>query len=262
MAMGSHSATSSTDPSGVIPSAATAPLAETSAVSGPAVAAAEPRATPVPSSTREATLTLLLRRGRATASELASALGVSVQAMRRHLRSLEDEGLVQASPAGEGPGRPSNRWQLTAKAQDHFPDGSEQFALSLLESISGSLPAETLQGLLAQQALHKAQQYRARIGDGPLQQRLERLVDLRRQEGYVAECAPDQDGRAWLMRELHCSVMRIAEQFPCVCDQELSLIRHTFPDCAVERVQWRLEKGHSCGFRLCPTAHAEHHLPA
>ncbi|MGB5136244.1 MAG: iron-sulfur cluster biosynthesis transcriptional regulator SufR [Prochlorococcaceae cyanobacterium] len=242
------------------PSAATAPPAAPSAVTR-SEPAAESRATPIPSSTREATLSLLLRRGRATASELASALGVSVQAMRRHLRSLEDDGLVQASPAGEGPGRPSNRWQLTAKAQDHFPDGSEQFALSLLESISGSLPAETLQGLLAQQALHKAQLYRARIGEGPLQQRLERLVDLRRQEGYVAECAPEQDGRAWLMRELHCSVMRIAEQFPCVCDQELSLIRHTFPDCAVERVQWRLEKGHSCGFRLCPTVAGEHHDP-
>jgi DeoR family suf operon transcriptional repressor len=48
--------------------------------------------------------------------------------------------------------------------------------------------------------------------------------------------------------------MRIAEQFPCVCDQELQLIRHTFPDCQVERVHWRLEAGHSCGFRLTPLA--------
>ncbi|MCP9927266.1 iron-sulfur cluster biosynthesis transcriptional regulator SufR [Cyanobium sp. CH-040] len=247
--MGSHSATSTTDTAGVTPPAATPPVPTTSA------------AAPPQSSTREEALSLLLRRGQATASELAHALEVSVQAMRRHLRSLEDDGLVQASPASEGPGRPSNRWQLTAKAQDHFPDGSEQFALSLLESISGSLPAETLRSLLAQQAVQKAALYRARIGDGPLQQRLERLVELRRQEGYVAECAPDQNGRSWLMRELHCSVMRIAEKFPCVCDQELSLIRNTFPDCAVERVQWRLEQGHSCGFRLCPTAGDESRNP-
>jgi DeoR family suf operon transcriptional repressor len=37
-----------------------------------------------------------------------------------------------------------------------------------------------------------------------------------------------------------------------VCDQELQLIRSTFPDCQVERVHWRLEQGHSCGFRLSP----------
>lgn len=247
MAMGSHSATSTNDTAGVIPSTTITPLVMASAPAQP--------------STREATLSLLLRRGQATAGELARSLEVSVQAMRRHLRSLEDDGLVQASPASEGPGRPSNRWQLTAKAQEHFPDGSEQFALSLLESISGSLPAETLHQLLAQQALHKATQYRARIGEGSLRQRLERLVELRRQEGYVAECAPDHDGRAWVMRELHCSVMRIAEQFPCVCDQELSLIRHTFPDCSVERVQWRLEQGHSCGFRLSPTVSSPENGP-
>ncbi len=204
-------------------------------------------------STREAALTLLLRQGEATAGDLAEHLEVSVQAMRRHLRSLEEDGLVEASPAQEGPGRPSNRWRLTSKGQGRFPDGSDDFALGLLQSMAGSLPAETLQTLLDQQALRQAGNYRRRIGEGALPQRLERLVELRRQEGYVADCSPDpEQPRAWLICEYHCSVMRIAEQFPCVCDQELQLIRHTFPDCQVERVHWRLEKGHSCGFRLIP----------
>jgi DeoR family suf operon transcriptional repressor len=203
--------------------------------------------------TREAVVSQLLRRGDATAAELSAALGVSVQAMRRHLRSLEDAGLVQASSAAEGPGRPSNRWQLTAKAQGLFPDGSEDFALGLLQSMVGSLPAATMERLLSQQALRKAESYRTRIGQGTLHQRLERLVDLRCEEGFVSECSPDPQGNGWLMREFHCSVMRIAEQFPCVCDQELKLIRQTFPDCQVERVQWRLEQGHACGFRLRPT---------
>jgi DeoR family transcriptional regulator, suf operon transcriptional repressor len=204
-----------------------------------------------PASTREAVLSLLLRQGESTAGELAEHQAVSVQVMRRHLRSLEDDGLVESTPAPEGPGRPSNRWRLTAKGQGHFPDGSDHFALGLLQSLAGSLPAETLQGLLNDQALQQAGVYRSQIGEGALQQRLERLVELRRQEGYMAECARDPNhAQAWVISEFHCSVMRIAEQFPCVCDQELQLIRHTFPDCQVERVQWRLEKGHSCGFRL------------
>jgi DeoR family suf operon transcriptional repressor len=200
--------------------------------------------------TRQAALTLLLRRGQATATLLAEQLGVSVQAMRRHLRSLEEEGLVEASSTGAGPGRPSNHWQLTAKGQGQFPDGSEDFALGLLASMAGSLPPGTVQTLLEQQARDKAVSYRRQLGDGSLQQRLERLVELRRREGYVAECSSDGDG--WLVSEFHCSVMRIAEQFPCVCDQELQLLRQTFPDCSVERVHWRLDQGHSCGFRLAP----------
>lgn len=202
--------------------------------------------------TREVVLSLLLRQGEATASQLAESLEVSVQVTRRHLRSLEEDGLVEASPATDGPGRPSNHWRLTERGHDHFPDGSEHFALGLLDSIASSLPAGTIQQLLKRQSVEKALLYRGQIGSGSLTERVERLVDLRRREGYVAECRPDPDGSGWLMSEFHCSVSRIAEQFPVVCEQELDLIRHTFPDCQVERVHWRLEGGHSCGFRLQP----------
>lgn len=210
------------------------------------------------SPTRDAALALLLRHGECTAADLATHLGVSVQVTRRHLRSLEDDGLVEASPSSEGPGRPSNHWRLTSKGQSRFPDGSEHFALGLMESLAGSLPANAVQDLLEQQARQKATDYVQQIGNGSLKERVERLVELRRGEGYVAECEPDssQNPGGWVLSEYHCSVMRIAEQFPCVCDQELQLIRHTFPDCTVERVHWRLEKGHSCGFRLIPTTGA------
>ncbi|MFM7312357.1 MAG: iron-sulfur cluster biosynthesis transcriptional regulator SufR [Cyanobium sp.] len=214
--------------------------------------------------TRDAALSILLREGESTAADLAQRLGVSVQVMRRHLRSLEEDGLVEACSSHEGPGRPSNRWHLTSQGHERFPDGSEHFALGLLQSISASLPPETLRTLLIQQACEKAEAYRRQIGDGPLPQRLGRLVELRRQEGYVAELRPDSelpasaapDPEAWILSEFHCSVMHIAEEFPVICDQELQLIRHTFPDCEVERVHWRLEEGHFCGFRLSPGAQA------
>lgn len=204
--------------------------------------------------TREATLTLLLRQGEISASALADELGISVQAMRRHLRTLEEEGLVEASPITAGPGRPSNQWRLTQRGHQHFPDGSDAFALNLLESMTKSLPPETLATLLDRQAHEKADSYRHQLGDGPLEQRIRRLVSLRSQEGYVSEMVPAESGRGWYINELHCSVQRIAEEFPAVCDQELQLIRMTFPDCRVERVHWRLESGHSCGFQICPSS--------
>lgn len=213
------------------------------------------RTTSSPGPTRDGVLALLLRRGEATAADLAETLKVSVQVTRRHLRGLEEEGLVEASPSAEGPGRPSNHWRLTAAGHSRFHDGSETFALGLLQSLSSSIPSETMAKLMQRQAEDKAADYRVRIGPGCLKDRLERLVELRRNEGYVAELRPDPDVPGnWLIHEYHCSVMRIAEEFPMVCDQELQLIRHTFPDCRVERVHWRLEEGHSCGFRLSPPA--------
>jgi DeoR family suf operon transcriptional repressor len=210
------------------------------------------RTTSSPAPTRDGVLSLLLRLGEATAADLAESLGVSVQVTRRHLRGLEEEGFVEASPSAEGPGRPSNHWRLTDAGHHRFHDGSETFALGLLHSIASSMPSDAIEGLLQSQADQKAADYRSRIGLGPLRERLERLVELRRVEGYVAELRPDPEGDAWLINEYHCSVMRIAEEFPVVCDQELQLIRRTFPDCHIERIHWRLEEGHSCGFRITP----------
>ena len=203
-------------------------------------------------STRDAVLSLLLERGEDDAGSLAEAVGISVQAMRRHLRTLAQSGLVQASSTATGPGRPSNRWHLTDQGRDQFPDGSSRFALSLLDSMRNSLPEATVRQLLHQQAEAKADSYRRELGQAPLKVRVERLAQLRRTEGYVTICSEDDDGISWRLREVHCSVQRIAEEFPAVCDQELLLIRRTMPDCQVERVHWRLEGGHACGFRITP----------
>ena len=207
---------------------------------------------PAQASTRDALLSLLLERGDAEAADMAEALELSVQVIRRHLRGLAEEGLAESSTAVSGPGRPSNRWRLTERGRERFPDGSRRFALGLLDSMRASLPEETLKQLLSQQAEEKAEQYRRQLGDGSLQQRLEQLARLRRDEGYITSCSPEDDGCSWRLQEVHCSVQRIAEEFPAVCDQELLLIRRTVPDCRVERVHWRLEGGHACGFRITP----------
>ena len=203
--------------------------------------------------TREATLTLLLRQGESSAANLAASLGISVQAMRRHLRSLEDDGLVEASPTPTGPGRPSNLWQLTEQGHHHFPDGSENFALGLMESMKAALSPETFTSLLSQQALKKANLYRHQLGSGSIQDRLEKLVELRRQEGYETEWQPAPAGIGWFIKDFHCSLQRIAEEYPSVCEQELLLMRQTFPDCLIDRVNWRLEYGNCCGFQIKPT---------
>ena len=195
-------------------------------------------------------MTILLRLGQATAATMASQLGVSVQVMRRHLRSLEQEGLVESSCNTTGPGRPSNLWRLTDQGRDHFPDGGEEFARGLLHTVASYLGPDQLQTLLGHQAAAQARRYRILLGDCPLETRLQRLVELRCREGYVADCQPCQDRRGWLLTAFHCSVARIAEQFPVICSQELQLYRSIFPDCHVERVHWIQEGDHYCGFRV------------
>lgn len=223
---------------------------------GPVAASRVMSSEPV-TSTREAALTILLRLGQATAGTMASQLGVSVQAMRRHLRSLEQEGLVESPCNTTGLGRPSNLWRLTDQGRDHFPDGSQEFARGLLHTMANFLGTDQLQNLLGQQATAQAQRYRRLLGDCPLEKRLQRLVELRRREGYVADYQPCQDRHNWLLTAFHCSVGPIAQQFPVICSQELQLYRTIFPDCHVERVHWIQEGDHHCGFRIQQNTPAE-----
>ena len=203
-------------------------------------------------STREATLRYLLREGGSCAGRLATCMRISVQAMRRHLRSLENEGLVESHLVSEGPGRPSNFWQLTLKGQNCFNngDGSEKFALDLFSAIENNLSEKRVAEILNNQTVQKAITYRKRIGSGSLNQRLEKLIELRKQEGYLSELSLPSDGMGWYINAFYCSIRGIAEQYPMFCDQELTLLKEIFSDCQVDRVQWRLESGHSCGFRV------------
>ena len=202
--------------------------------------------------TREATLALLLKQGQASAGNLALVLGISVQAMRRHLRSLESDGFVEASSTSQGPGRPSNSWQLTAHGFNLFNDsnGSERFAIDLLDSMKSTLTEKNMVDILYSKMNHKVAYYRKKIGSGALKNRLKKLIELRKEEGYLSDLHLSNDGMSWYLDAFHCSIKSIAEEYPVVCDYELELIQNIFPDCQVKRVQWRLESGHSCGFEI------------
>ena len=175
--------------------------------------------------------------------------------MQRHLRSLELDGLVISSSFAIGPGRPSHLWQLSLEGQNLFnnANASEIFALELLNTIEDNLPYEMMLSLITSQAQQKATLYKKLIGRGNLNIRLEKLVQLRNAEGYMAEIHQLNDGSAgWYLNAFHCSIRTIAEKYHIFCDQELDLIRSVFDDCEVSRVQWRFEKGHSCGFQIIP----------
>ena len=59
-------------------------------------------------STKQDILEHLLRGGKATANELAQALSVSPQGIRRHLKDLEADGLIEFESTHEGMGRPQH----------------------------------------------------------------------------------------------------------------------------------------------------------
>lgn len=209
----------------------------------------------------------LLRQGEATAQELADALTISPQAVRRHLKDLEAEELLEHQTVQVGMGRPQHVYHLSKTGRSHFPEAYDQFALGLLDTLAASFPPEQVEQILRQQWQRKAAEYRSQLGAVAMGDRLAQLVTLRRSEGYMTEWHPvsaeevqqlnvpaDRAGSdLYLLTEFHCAIASVAESFPNVCDYELELFSATLEGCRVERIHWMMEGEHRCGYLIYET---------
>jgi DeoR family transcriptional regulator, suf operon transcriptional repressor len=207
-------------------------------------------------STKEDILEHLLKRGQATALELAEWLEVSPQAVRRHLKDLEAEGLIRFEATQVGMGRPQHVYELSQVGRERFPNRHDEFAVDLLDTLAQTVGPEGMQSILKQQWQRKAVEYQQYLGDGSLAERVAGLARLRQAEGYMAEYRPipeDIDPASatkFVLTEYNCAISHIAESFPSVCDHELEMFAVALRDCQVERTHWLVNGEHRCGYLI------------
>ncbi len=209
-------------------------------------------------STKQDILQLLMKRGQATAQELADALKISPQAIRRHLKDLEGERLIeQLPPVYAGMGRPQHIYQLSKQGRDRFPNRYQDFAVSLLDTLAATVGHDQVSSILRKQWERKALEYRDRLGKGSLKERVTRLVEIRKSEGYMTEWhalePKDLDNRyshQFMLTEHNCAIHNVAESFPTVCGHELEMFAAVLPDCTVERTHWINNGEHQCGYLI------------
>lgn len=212
-------------------------------------------------STKEDILQYLLRQGEATAQALAEHLGVSAQAIRRHLKDLEAEELIEHRSMQEGMGRPNHFYQLSRKGRDRFPARYDEFAISLLDTLAETVGKDQVGTILRKQWERKALEYRDQVGQGTLAERVAKLVQLRCDEGYMTEwhrVEPDNSNGSngstpaekYVITEYNCAISHIVESFPNVCGHELEMFEMALPECSVTRTHWLVEGEHRCGYLI------------
>ncbi|QHV01055.1 iron-sulfur cluster biosynthesis transcriptional regulator SufR [Synechocystis sp. CACIAM 05] len=203
-------------------------------------------------STKEDILRYLLKEGQGSAIAMAEELGISPQAMRKHLKDLENDGLIEHQQERQGMGRPQFLYQLSKQGREQFPQRYGEFALSFIDSLVETVGEEQLGAVLKKQWQRKAEAYRQQIGQGPLSKRVHKLVELRRQEGYMAEIHPlsVEQAEKFILSEHHCAIADVAESYPTVCGHELEMFAAILPDCAIERTHWLNDGEHTCGYLI------------
>jgi DeoR family transcriptional regulator, suf operon transcriptional repressor len=208
-------------------------------------------------STKQDILHQLVKQSQASAQDLADHFKISPQAIRRHLKDLEDEGLIEHQAIQAGMGRPNYVYQLSQKGRDRLPGRYDDFALSLLDTLAETVGREQVSAILRKQWERKALGYRERVGTGSLQERVANLVELRKAEGYMAEWYPVESenpdeisGSRFVVTEYNCAISHIVESFPSVCGHELEMFAMALQDCKVERTHWLVNQEHRCGYLI------------
>src|ERR687893_2624032 len=90
----------------------------------------------------------LLRGKSGTVIELAEALGLTDNAVRAHLLSLERDGLVRQSGVQRGARKPHYSYELTAEAERLFPKAYDALLNQLITALKGRLPPNALEDVL------------------------------------------------------------------------------------------------------------------
>jgi iron-sulfur cluster biosynthesis transcriptional regulator SufR len=202
----------------------------------------------LPDQTRTANrlLMLLKTRGTMTTRALGEALGISVPAVRQHLKSLES--LVQGETLKGGVGRPAQTWRLSEAGQRRFPDTHAELTVRLIGFIEEGLGEQALQTVLERAYQRNLRSYSSRLRSArTLGDRVRRLAAIRNEEGYMAEA--HRSGTAWVLVEHHCPICAAARSCQGFCRNELELFRNVLgAGVRVERTEYLLDGGERCAY--------------
>lgn len=196
----------------------------------------------------------LKTRGPQSVKILAKQLGMTTMGVRQHLADLQQRHFVcQTQEEKQTRGRPVHLWKLTAEGHGHFPDTHSQVTLELIDVIRSSLGEDSLNQLIDQRNQRVQQQYQLQLDAAAdeLQARIERLSQLRSEEGYMAEIRLLPDG--WLLIENHCPICAAAERCQQFCRSELEMFQSLLGSSAtVERVDHLLAGARRCAYKIRP----------
>jgi predicted ArsR family transcriptional regulator len=153
-----------------------------------------------------------LRRASHTVEELARAVGLTDNAIRAHLATLERDGLVQQEELRRGGGKPAAAYGLTPEAERLFPKAYGPLLRQYLDVLAERVPPETLEQVAREVGHRLARPYAA---GGDRAARLEHALRLLSELGGLAELE-ERDGSP-VIRGYNCPVAEAVPGHPEVC---------------------------------------------
>ena len=172
---------------------------------------------------RGAVLTQLKRAQPLTARELVVRLGISLNAVRHHLKELEAEGLVVYRREHRGVGAPVFAYSLSPAGEELFPRRYGEALSAMLGAVVKRDGRDAAVRMLESYFDLLAGRMRAELQGVPQPERPDAVARLLSEEGYMAEMRVEEgpSGHAEaVLTEHNCPIPAVAARFPEICSAE------------------------------------------
>lgn len=167
-----------------------------------------------------------------TAKELGLRFGMSANAMRRHLRELELEGMVRFGRERQAMGAPAFAYRLTDAGEALFPNGYKDALTEFLDKVAARDGRDAVVAMFEERYAQLARRLESELEAAPREQRLTALARALSEAGYMAEW----QGSAGVFRlaEHNCAMRAVVQRFPEICAVEERFLRDVL-DAHVQR---------------------------
>jgi predicted ArsR family transcriptional regulator len=181
--------------------------------------------------TRDRVRQTISEHGPLTAGAVASLLGLTPAAVRRHLDALGEQGAIEerepatAGAAGRGRGRPARAYVLSPAGHAGLGSDYDHVATSALRFLAEHAGADAVGEFARERSAEVEQRYSVQLaaaGD-EVTARADALAAALIADGFAASTRPVGQGTPLAGVQLcqgHCPVQHVAAEFPQFCDAE------------------------------------------
>lgn len=172
---------------------------------------------------------LLAADGPLTAADLASRLGLTPAAVRRHLDLLAEQGDIEerelATAGGRGRGRPARAYILSEAGHAGMDSDYADVATSALRFLAEHAGPDAVGEFARERGAKLERRYAAQLPStgGDVRARAQALASVLSADGFAASIRTIGAGLPVAGVQLcqgHCPVLHVAAEFPVFCDVE------------------------------------------
>ncbi len=198
-------------------------------------------------STHDVILEAIKQANEATVDQLAVTADVSPVTVRHHLNTLQAEGLLETKSIRRKVGRPYYVYSLSDKGHELFPQRYVRLSSRLLDELKERFSEATVVEIFNNVVYKIADEHRSQFEGRSFEKRLDFLVDLLADEGFLATWELTDDG--YRLTEYSCPYFSIGQKHSEVCTIDTQLVQIVL-DTEIVQHSCMLEGDSSCQFEF------------